>query len=244
MKSSLAVSLALLFASLFIFLSCNKDDDQPNPKPVITLITPKGEVAAGEDIEVKLQFKDDNGLKEVEIRIGNLNVTGNVYSLVQRGLSGIADNLEYSVTVPHGLNVIGTNYIYVSCIDIDGNETILDMDFEITDKTPPNLNIIYFDDIDVFDGGSGKAWVEYEFSDEGGVGFTTVELWKTDGNGNLMTLIKEDDINYQTPISQTTVRTVGIGTAWSSGTNYRFIVKVEDVNGNVAEEPINILLAP
>lgn len=222
----------VLLASCTLLLSCSKDDgDSGSDKPVIILNSPTGDINIGSDIQVDLEFTDNNGLQEVEIRLGNLKVTGNVYDLVQRGLSGTSDALSYTVSPPPGIDISGSNYIYISCKDVDGNETILDRDFDIVDKQPPTLDVLAIDDIDIFSG--GPVYTYYECYDIGGVEYSATELWMSDAAGSLVSMEDIDENNFSSPPTTTTSINDQVGTNWTSGIYYKLVIKARDVSGNV-----------
>lgn len=245
MKTRISL-FSILLALIVVVPSCSEDGDNANNEnPVINLISPRGNIGIGEDIEVELGFIDNNGLKEVEVRLGNQSLpSGGVYSLSQRGLSGTSDKLEFTVEPPAGLNLAGTNYIYVKCTDIEGNQTILDQDFSIVDQDTPTVNVVWFDDIDVISGTGSEVFVGFEFNDDGGVVKYTVELWKSDSNDNLVTKWNSIERDYSTPVTGLNSASEQIGpqgTGWQQGP-YKVVILVEDVAGNVATVILNGLI--
>ncbi len=225
-------SVLSLFALFVVLSSCDKKQESVT-KPQVTIVSPKGAVSADGTVAIEISFSDDNGLQEAEVRLGNLSTPGDVYHTLQKGLNGTSDNLKYTATIPQGVNVVGTNYIYVKCIDVDGNETVKDEDFEIEDQTPPTVTIVNFDDNSVQNG--GQVHVYYSFQDEGGVEFSGVELWTSDASGNSTQLVNDNYKQNYIPSQTSGQGGTSISHNWSPGW-YKLLVKARDESGNVGEE--------
>lgn len=180
-------NLGLLVLVVVSVLSCSKDDDDnpipQNAAPTIQLVKPVGTVVSSNgtvSIEVELLFTDDSGLQRAEIRLGSTSGPAGVYDVSQRGLSGTADGLRYSVEVPEVLGIQGTNYIYVVCTDVNGNTTILDEEFEVKyeDNEPPFLIITEFREGDASSiTGDGYVYLSYSFSDNEAVERVTIDIY-------------------------------------------------------------------
>lgn len=236
MKSLLFKGIGLIAILGICCTSCSKDDEASGP--TITLISPTGSIDASSDINVNLQFTDDSGLQEVEVRLGNPNVQGEIYNTSTRGLSGTSDNLQYNVSPPAGINISGSNFIYVKCTDSDGNQTILDEGFQITDINPPSLDVLSFDNTGISPGSTSSAFVVFEYQDDSGVEYTAAELWWVDGTGNKLQLWDKKEETYTSPATSTNqvfASLVPPG-GWPAGQSYQIILKARDTNGNEVED--------
>lgn len=242
MKTKISL-FTLLLTFIMVVPSCKDDgEDATNENPVVNLISPRGEVDIEQDIKVEINFVDNNGLRDVEVRLGNQNLTagGGIYSLSQRGLSGISDKLEFTFEPPLGLDIIGDNYIYIKCTDVDGNVTIIDEDFTIVDLAGPEITITNYDPQYVVQGSIFDLFVNFTYQDNTNVEYVAVELWQTDANQNLTTrwAIEEESLN---PPRATGSKSEAIMPSFGwpmAGTKFALVVKARDTDGNVSEEMI------
>ncbi len=225
---------AVLF-SLFILSSCG-DDGAPDQDvaPSITIIKPVKDVKAGEKIPIELEFADDKGLQHVEVSLGSNVSAGAPFFYTQRGISGIKDNLSIMVDPPAGVDILGSNYILITCRDRGGNVTVADENFNVVDANVPTANFIYNDTVASADTAS-RIEVVYKAEDTEGLDKVVLEMWNIDAQGNKIKLFDSITHDAGGSTSFTKQHFFKGKTTYKTGDLFTFLIRVYDESGNVIE---------
>ncbi len=219
-----------------VLLSACGDDGAPGQDvaPSVTIIKPVKDVKAGEKIPIELEFADDKGLKHVEVSLGSNVSAGAPYFYTQRGISGVKDNLTIMVDPPTGVDILGSNYILITCRDKAGNSTVVDENFNVVDANPPTGNFVYNDTVATADTTS-RIEVVYHTTDAEGLEKVVLEMWNVDAQGSKIKLF--DSVTHQASGSTNFLKQHFFKgkTSYKTGELFNFTIRVYDESGNVIE---------
>ncbi len=216
---------------------CKDKKSKEQKNPFVTIKSPNNAVNIGDTVEVIVSYSDESGLKNTEVRLSNTSTGADVYDIILRDLEGTWDEIRYSVKVPTGINIQGTNTINVICSDLDGNMTEVNQSFEVGDLRAPFVKVINFDSVNVFNANTGPVIITYEMQDAGGIAEISAKLWETGPSGDLINV--RDEVTEQISGAPTTLLTksISLTNTWQGLLNYSVVLKVTDVSGNVSYSP-------
>lgn len=229
-----ALTFLFFFLSLLL-ISCEENDNpEQDVAPSVTIIKPVTNVKSGEQIPVMIEFADDKGLKHVEITLGSEQHSGTFYHYLKRGISGREDKISYMVDPPSDTDILGSNYIMITCRDNGGNVTIADENFMVVDENPPAGKFIYTD-VSLSADTAARAEVVFEAEDNEGLAKTILEMWQVDGSGTKMKLL--DSVEHNPEEAKTFLQQHFFKgkTSYQTGTLFRFYLKIYDTSGNLIE---------
>lgn len=230
-----ALNFFALIFSILLLGACG-DDGAPDQDvaPSVTIIKPVRDVKAGEKIPIELEFADDKGLQHVEVSLGSNVSAGAPYFYTQRGIAGVSDNLSIMVDPPAGVDILGSNYILITCRDKAGNSTVVDENFNVVDANPPTGNFVYNDTVATADTTS-RIEVVYHATDQEGVEKVVLEMWNVDAQGNKIKLF--DSVTHQANGSTNFLKQHFFKgkTNYMAGELFNFFIRVHDESGNVIE---------
>lgn len=118
--------LALLMIGLSaaaVFTGCKKDEDNPEPKPTVSVEKPSGKaqtVTVGETFEIKFTASSNNELKKVTIT--HKGVAGTTTTVLDSTVANNTTSFNFSEMYDAG-NVIGTEVYTITVRDKDDLET-------------------------------------------------------------------------------------------------------------------------
>lgn len=230
-----ALRFTILFVASLFLASCEDDNgNEQDVAPSVTIIKPAKDVKTGDKIEIELEFADDKGLQHVEVSLGSNDNAGPPYFYTQRGISGLKDKLSIMVDQPSGTDVLGSNYILITCRDKGGNATVVDENFRIVDANLPTGHFIYNDTLASTDTTS-RIEVVYKAEDAEGLEKVTLEMWTVDTQGQKIKFL--DSSSYQAMGSTSITRQHFFKgkTSFVSGDLFTFFIKIEDESGNTVE---------
>lgn len=230
-----ALNLIVIIISVILFTSCD-DDASPyqDVAPSITINKPVKDLKAGEKIPIELEFTDDKGLKYVEASLGSNVGAGAPYFYTQRDISGIRDKLTIMVDPPTGMDILGSNYILITCHDKAGNSAVVDENFNVVEANPPIGNLVYNDTVASADSTS-RIEVVYHATDQEGVDKVVLEMWNVDVQENKIKLF--DAITHPVNGSTNFLKQHFFKgkSSYKTGELFNFFIKVHDESGNMIE---------
>ncbi len=229
--------LAYLFAFAVLAISCEEDEPlEQDIAPSITIIKPIADVADGDDIQVIVEFADDKRLQHAEISLSATANAGAYYDYRPTSLSGTSQRIEYTVPQPTSINILGQNFITVTCRDHVGNSTVTTETFKVVDNNQPTGSFVYTDQT-IGTTSLSEAEVVYNVHDDELLDKVEVELWKVDAAGSKVSLMESQtkstgDVNdYQ---GQNFFKGKS---QYIPGDSFRFFIRVYDKSGNFVEIP-------
>lgn len=188
---------AILAVSFLVFSSCKKEgctdptatnyDEKAksggectyavaagDSDPTVEFIKPETSVEVTRKLALEVKLSDNKELETATFTITADAFSGGAYSVTTRALNGKEEIVKLDIELPE-LNMTGKHYLLVTCNDDDGNVTTEGLDFELTDKTKPEITEsscskeveLAVDDIEFV----------LEFNDEGGLKDAIIEFW-------------------------------------------------------------------
>lgn len=227
------LTLTFSFFAIVLLTSC---EDEPKTQedlaPTITVVKPVANVQLGQKIPITLEFKDDHALQSVEISLGSNEHSSTAYHYVTRGLSGREDQISYMVEPPAGVNILGSNYIFVTCLDDAGQTTTADEDFNVVDGSAPSATFFYMDTVSTM---GMDIEVIYQAEDNDGLAKVVLELWQVDANGNKTQKLdfKADQFTGETTVQEQ--HFFERKSSYPIGGYYQFYLTAYDASGNFVD---------
>ena len=227
--------LFYLFFLSALVLSCEEDAvPEQDIAPSITVIKPIADVADGDDIQVIVEFADDKRLQHAEISLSATANAGAFYDYHPTSLSGTAERIEYTVQQPTGIDIIGQNFITVTCRDHAGNSTVTTETFNIVDNNQPTGSFVYTD-LTIGTTSASEAEVVYNVHDDEMLDKVEVELWQVDANGNKISLM-DNETQLTGALNDYQGQHFFKGKSnYTVGDSFRFFIRVYDKSGNFVE---------
>ncbi len=234
-----AINLFVGIFSLLMLSACG-DNNAPEEDvaPSVTILKPVKDVKTGEKIPIELTFADDKGLKHVEVSLGSNVSAGAPYFYTQRGISGVKDNLSIMVDPPAGVDILGSNYILITCRDKGGNSTVVDENFNVVDANPPTGNFIYNDTVASADTTS-RLEVVYKAEDSEGLDKIVLEMWNVDTQGNKIKIFNSVTHDAAGATSLTKQHFFKGKDSYKVGELFNFLIRIYDESGNVIKVESN-----